>query len=116
MYVLAYGPSVSVIEEKLRANAIAATLINCRFFKPIDENVLTDIASANKHIIIYETDMLAGGLGEAICAWYTDHHLIPSITRMGIGDLYVQQGPETRVRKALHIDLNTLLEEIRKYI
>lgn len=116
VYVLAYGPSVSVIEEKLRANAIAATLINCRFFKPIDENVLTDIASANKHIIIYETDMLAGGLGEAICAWYTDHHLIPSITRMGIGDLYVQQGPETRVRKAIHIDLNTLLEEIRKYI
>lgn len=116
VYVLTYGPNVTVIQDKLKNNHIPATVINCRFFKPMDEAVLTDIGLSNKPVIIYETDMLAGGLGEAVCAWYSDHHLMPHIERMGIGDMYVQQGPETRVRKALHIDLNTLLEEIGRYI
>ena len=114
VYVLAYGPNVPIIHDKLMQNEIPATLINCRFFKPMDETVLQEIGDAHKPVIIYETDMLAGGLGEAIIAWYSDHQMPVKIRRMGIPDIYVQQGPETRLRKAMHIDLNTLLEEINR--
>ncbi len=110
--VFTYGESVHTLAEKLRVNQIPATIVNCRFIKPMDEKMLQQIGEMHLPILTYETDMLEGGLGQDIIAWYQNHDYTLHIKQIGIRDQYVQQGAETRLRKELHIDLNTVLEEI----
>lgn len=112
--VFTYGTAVDIIVSKVQSNNLPVTVINCRFFKPMDEEVLRSTAEKNLPCITYETDMLAGGLGESILSWYNDHDMYVHLERMGIGDLYVPQGAETRLRKELSIDLNTLMNKINE--
>lgn len=112
--IFTYGPAVNTVYDKLRNNQIPATVINCRFFKPMDEEMLEELVHTGMPAVIYENDMLAGGLGEEILAWLCDRGYTMKIKRLGIGDQYVQQGAETRLRKELHIDLNTLIDEVEK--
>ena len=112
VFVFTYGPNVRTVHDKLCNNHIPATVVNCRFFKPMDDEMLEEIANSGRPGIVYESDMLAGGLGEEILSWLCDHDRTMKIKRLGIGDQYVQQGAETRLRKELHIDLNSLMDEI----
>lgn len=115
-YLLTYGPAVNTIYEKLSGNNIPVTVVNCRFFKPLDEAMLQKIACSGMPVLVYETDMLSGGLSEAILGWLCDNGLTIKMHRMGIGDHYVQQGAETRLRKEMHIDLNSIIDELNKII
>ena len=115
-YLLTYGPAVNTIYEKLKGNEIPVTVVNCRFFKPMDEDMLREIANSNMPVLVYESDMLSGGLSEAILGWLCDNGLAMNMRRMGIGDHYVQQGAETRLRKEMHIDLNSIIDELNKII
>ena len=49
------------------------TVINCRFFKPLDNNMLEYISNKKLKTIIYETDILIGGLGSSILEWANDN-------------------------------------------
>ena len=71
---------------------------------------------SEKPVLVYESDMLSGGLAEAILGWLCDNGLTMKLHRMGIGDHYVQQGAETRLRKEMHIDLNSIIDELNKII
>lgn len=115
-YLLTYGPAVDTISDKLKTNGIPATVINCRFFKPMDEDMLNEIADSGRPVLVYESDMLAGGLAESILGWLCDHGKTMKMQRMGIHDQYVQQGAETRLRKEIHIDLNSVVEQLNRMI
>ena len=110
--VLTYGTSVEQVYSKVSSNEMPVTVINCRFFKPMDENMLMELAQKHLPMIVYETDLLCGGLGESILDFYCQHNVHADIECIGIEDTYVQQGAESRLRKDLHIDLNSLIEKI----
>ncbi len=114
--VLTYGPDFEKIVSKNEINHLPVTVVNCRYFKPIDEQMLTEIASRNAHVIIYETDMLEGGLGASVLEFCNDHQLNMQVHRIGIQDHYVQHGSINLLRKEEGIDLNTLYNEIIQYI
>lgn len=114
--VFTYGADVDKVLDKVVVNELGVTVINCRFFKPMDESMLAELAQRNMKWIVYESDMSAGGLGEKMAGWCADHKLNIDITRFGIGDQYVPQGSERLLRKDLHIDLNTLMDQIQKEI
>ena len=112
--VLSYGPDVEVIRNKLKVNELPVRLINCRFFKPLDTEMIEKTASSGLPVLIYETDMKACGLGSAILEYSNDHHLNLVLKRYGIGDEYVPQGAANLLRKDEHCDLSTLYDDIAK--
>ena len=114
--VMTYGPDVDVILNKVRVNDLKAEVINCRFFKPLDERMIERIAARHLPVIIYETDMKEGGLGASVLEYACDHRLAMQIRRIGIGDHYVQHGSAACLRREQGIDLNTLYEEIQKIL
>ena len=109
-YLFAHGYQFHILK---------VTVVNCRFLKPLDKELLKDLADRNMSIIIYETDMLAGGLGSEILEYYNDIQVKPDIIRIGIKDNYVPQGSIKLLREYEHIDLNTLfdkvIEQLKKY-
>ena len=116
LFVLTYGPDVDAVTKKVTVNDLPVTVVNCRFFKPIDEKLLLEIADRKRPVIVYETDVKEGGLGASIAEFCMDHNLCMHVVRMGIGDHYVSQGDVTLLKAAEHIDLNSLYERIQKML
>lgn len=116
LFVLTYGPDVDAVRSKVTVNSLPVTVVNCRFFKPIDEAMLGEILQRKKPVIVYETDVKEGGLGASVAEYCVDHHLEAEVIRMGIGDHYIQQGDNTLLKAAEKIDLNSLYEEIQRLL
>lgn len=114
--VISYGPDVDRIVAKVISNKMAVTIVNARFFKPLDEKMLYQIVSSKKPILVYEGDMLAGGLSSAILEWCNDHDCLTHIKRIGIGDQYIEHGANNQIKTAAQIDINTLFEAINQYL
>lgn len=112
LFVITYGEDVINVENYALQNNYAISIINARFIKPLDYNLLGEIAKENKPIIIYETDMKSGGLSSAILEYYCDQNIHPNIKRLGIGDHFVEQGSIEQLRKDEKIDLPALFELI----
>lgn len=114
--VIAYGSDVDKIISKATVNAQPITVINARFFKPLDEEMMQEIMNSKLPVIIYETDILAGGLSGAILEYSNDHNCKKHYDRIGIGDHYVEHGSLPLLRKSEHIDMNSLFERIGSYL
>lgn len=112
--ILTYGEDVDRVLDKVIVNHLPITVINCRFFKPLDEEMLSELSRRHMKCIIYEMDMKAGGLAEHILGFMNDREMPLSIKVFGIPDEYIQQGSERLLRRDLKIDLNTLMEEAIK--
>lgn len=112
--VISYGPDVDRILSKIIANDLPVAVVNARFIKPLDGAMLQEIAESKLPVIIYEPDMLAGGLSSAILEWCADHHYLIPIQRVGIEDHYVEQGAINQIKTSAHIDINRLFDEIKK--
>lgn len=114
--VITYGPDVDKIISKANVNGMPIQVVNARFFKPIDEVMLATICEDDKPVIVYETDMMAGGLSSAILEYSNDHNYDKHFIRMGIKDHYVEHGSLPQLRKLEHLDMNTLFDIICSYV
>lgn len=114
--VITYGPDVDKIISKAKVNSLSIQVVNARFFKPLDEVMLSEICEANLPVIIYETDMKAGGLSSAILEFANDHNYPTHFVRMGIEDHYVEHGSLPQLRKLEHLDMNSLFECICSFL
>ena len=110
MTVLSYGPDVDRLVNKFMTNNLPIRVVNARFFKPLDEKMLNQLASENQPVLIYETDMKAGGLSSAVLEWCCDYRCMMNIERIGLDDCFVSQGAINQLRIQQNIDLNTVCE------
>ena len=112
--VISYGSDIDRIISKVRANDMPVEIVNARYFKPLDEAMLDDILYRSIPVIVYESDMLDGGLSSAILQYINDHCICCHLIRIGIGDHYVEQGSIPQLRRAEKIDMNTLFKELEE--
>lgn len=113
--VVSYGPDVDRILAKVVANDLPVSIVNARYFKPLDGTMMHEIVASKLPIIVYETDMLAGGLSSSMLEWCNDHDCSIKLHRIGIKDAYVEHGSMNQIKSLEAIDINTLFEEIKKY-
>ena len=112
LIVIAYGPDVDKITHKALINQLNIAVVNARFIKPLDTQLLAELAQLKKPIVVYETDMLAGGLASAILEWSCDTGNNLNIRRVGLKDRFVEHGSIPQLRKDSLIDINTLFNLI----
>ena len=110
--VITYGNDVDTIYSKAVANELNLSVVNARFIKPMDTDMLDMIASRKKPIIVFETDILAGGLSSAILEYYNDTNQNVQLIRFGIDDHFVDHGSVAELRRQEGIDLNALFDTI----
>ena len=76
-----------------------------RFLKPLDERLLTEVASRFRHIVTLEDGVRTGGLGSAILEWMADHGATPRVTRLGLPDHFVEHGSVAELHALCGIDV-----------
>ncbi len=95
IYLLAVGAMVypSLEASKiLEKKGISAGVINARFVKPLDKELICDTISSVKHIVTIEDNAIAGGFGSAILEMLNDNGIHKDLLRIGIPDRFVEHG------------------------
>jgi 1-deoxy-D-xylulose-5-phosphate synthase len=88
--VIAVGPMVSQCERI--AERLDATLVNLRFVKPLDEELLLKIAASHRALVTVEENVVAGGAGSAIGECLAAHGLTLPTLHLGIPDRFIEHG------------------------
>ena len=91
--------------EILRQKGIAAGVVNARFVKPLDADLILSVARSTGHVMTVEENALQGGFGSAVLELLYDNNLQNvKVKRLGIPDHYVEQGSQAQLRKDVGID------------
>jgi 1-deoxy-D-xylulose-5-phosphate synthase len=114
--IITYDVKVNKVKELIETENLNVSLINARFIKPLDYRLLNDLAKENQHLLIYETDMLNGGLGSLISSYYHQKQIDIKMTFMGIGDHYVPQGKVDQLLEFEKLDINHLYIKIKEIL
>jgi 1-deoxy-D-xylulose-5-phosphate synthase len=102
LLILAVGATVYPSIEAARLlekEGIAATVVNCRFIKPIDVKLLRGLIAEIDKVITVEENVLDGGFGSAVLEMMASEGLWSrSIRRIGIPDAFVEHGSQDMLR------------------
>ncbi len=100
--ILALGHTVHYAmeaEEILHSMGISASVINMRFVKPIDIEVIIQQAHRTGRIVTVEENVLMGGFGSAVLECLNDHNIVNvRVARIGVPDEFVEHGPQDVLR------------------
>lgn len=94
--------------EKARAEGVGVAWYDMRFLKPIDEEILNEVAALGCRIVTVEDGTVSGGLGSAVAEWMTANGHSPEIDRLGIPDRFITQGTPAELRKICGIDARSI--------
>lgn len=94
--------------EKARAEGVGVAWYDMRFLKPIDEEILKEVAALGCRIVTVEDGTVSGGLGSAVAEWMTANGHSPEIDRLGIPDRFITQGTPAELRKICGIDARSI--------
>lgn len=115
LVILAIGTMVGTAEdaiEKLKTIGVKPTLVNCRFVKPLDEQLIINLARKYKKIITVEENVLKGGFGSAVLELLETNHINDvRVKRIGIPDKYIEHGPRNQILEKYGLCTTSLVKE-----
>lgn len=114
--LLAVGSMVSTAEHirtKLKEEGHSCTLVNGRFIKPVDTNVVDYLARNHRCIVTLEENVLRGGYGERITDYVQKHYPAIRVVNIALPDAYVEHGNVSKLRSDLGIDSDSILIKLK---
>jgi len=98
--VLGWGPLVQEINAEFARRDLPYTVVNMRFIKPFDRDLVLNMADTHRVIITLEDGVISGGIGETVASWIVENGRNPVIRCLGIPDEFVEQdSPESIYRQ-----------------
>jgi 1-deoxy-D-xylulose-5-phosphate synthase len=118
--ILAIGNTVAQAEaaaELLSEAGIKACIVNARFVKPLDTELIISLARQIRHVITVEENAIAGGFGSAVLEELSKHSIDGLKCRiLGLPDNFIEQGPQNLLRKNLGLDAEGIAREVLKLV
>lgn len=88
--ILAFGAMLA--PALAAAETINATVVNMRFVKPLDTNLIKQLAQENKLIVTIEENTIAGGAGSAVSEYLANANITVPILHLGLPDQFIEHG------------------------
>lgn len=115
--VLTIGPmgndAVEAINRVMAAYPNASIAhYDMRFLKPLDEDLLQEVAELKCPIVTVEDGIRTGGMGSAVMEWMADHGYTPRIVRLGVPDSFVEHGEVDELKALCGLDIGSIVAEI----
>ncbi len=117
--IFALGAMVPMAQEvavKLEAEGISAAVINARFTKPIDTEMLEFYARSVDVILTLEDHVLRGGFGSAVLEELSNLGLATPVVRIGWPDQFIEHGKPEALRAKYGITVEAAMEKLRPYL
>ena len=113
--LVAYGSMVKTavaVRERLKALDYHCSLINARFAKPLDEEMLLRVAGEHKLLVTLEENVQSGGFGEHVTEYLSSCNADLHIVNIAISDEYVEHGNVDILRQEVGIDADSIYKRI----
>ncbi len=118
--ILSFGPigndAAKAIAEVEKEMGISVAHYDMRFAKPLDEEILEEVAKKYSRIITIEDGVRMGGFGSAVLEWMDDHEYNCHVTRMGLPDEFVEHGTVAQLKSITRLDVDAIKEELKKTV
>lgn len=109
-------PSLRAV-QRLEEIGIDAAIINSRFLKPLDGDLLCHWATRTGRVLTVEENVLMGGFGSAVLELFQERGLLSiPVKRLGIPDCFIEHGPQSLLRKKYGIDENGIFGEAKAMV
>ncbi len=103
--------------EKLRAEGIGATVINARFVKPLDRDLIVGVAKRVPYLVTVEEGGKMGGFGSAVLEALSEAGVQSVATKvLGLPDWYIEQGPQDLLRERYGLTAEGIYESVKALI
>jgi 1-deoxy-D-xylulose-5-phosphate synthase len=115
--LLGYGSMVypaMQTAEILHEHGIEATVVNARFAKPIDSELIVPLAQRIGRVVTLEEGCITGGFGSAIAESLLDHDVAVPVTRIGIPDILVDHAKPDESKVSLDLTPAQMADRIRR--
>lgn len=116
--ILAIGWTVGEALESealLQKDGIAATVVNCRFIKPLDDELIGALTRKIPRVITVEEHVRMGGFGSAVLESLADQAITGfNLERLGIPDAFIEHGPQDLLRSKYGVDAAAIVTAAKK--
>lgn len=100
------------VRRSLKETGYSCSLINARFVKPLDTELLEELAKDHFLFVTIEENVLTGGFGEQVMDYVSRAALDVHVRNIGIPDEYVEHGNVEVLRKETGLDRETVVKQI----
>jgi 1-deoxy-D-xylulose-5-phosphate synthase len=108
------GNFVTEARKILTLENISVAHYDMRFVKPLDHEILDEVAAKFKNILTIEDGVIDGGFGSAVLEYFSAHGFNKSVVRLGVPDRFVEQGTQAELHRECGFDAEGICETIRK--
>ena len=117
--LLAVGSMVKTaleVKEMLKGKEIDATVVNARFIKPVDTEIIESLVKRHSLFVTMEENVLSGGYGEKVLSYLTQEHPRKRVINIALPDTYIEHGNVEILKKETGIDAQSVFERIQREI
>jgi 1-deoxy-D-xylulose-5-phosphate synthase len=112
--LLAFGAMVATAEAV--AGALDATVVNMRFVKPLDEELLLRLANSHRAFVTLEDNAVTGGAGSGVNECLASHGVALPILNLGIPDRFIEHGSRNECLAAAGLDAESVEAAVRAWL
>ncbi|MGD8510701.1 MAG: 1-deoxy-D-xylulose-5-phosphate synthase [Gammaproteobacteria bacterium] len=112
--LLAFGAMVATAEAV--AGALDATVVNMRFVKPLDEELLLRLANSHRAFVTLEDNAVTGGAGSGVNECLARHGVALPILNLGIPDRFIEHGSRNECLAAAGLDAESVEAAVRAWL
>jgi 1-deoxy-D-xylulose-5-phosphate synthase len=119
--ILAYGTTVAQAEQaakELSENAINVAVVNARWAKPLDEELILRLAAGTRRVVTVEDHMVAGGFGSAVLELLESNGLLQSVEvrLIGFPDRLIEHGAPSILKELYGLTSSHIKDVVRELV
>ena len=108
--------TAEAVRDILKLHSRTCSIINARFAKPLDEELLRKLARDHSLIVTMEENVYIGGMGEQVREFVDSQELGARVLSIALPDDYVEHGNVELLKKETGIDADSAAEKIMEYL
>ncbi len=118
--IIAIGVSVwQAVEaaERLSKEGVSTAVVNGRFVKPLDHELIVDVAKQVRYVVTVEEGCKIGGFGSAVLEALSEAGVTDVKTKvLGLPDWYIEQGPQDLLRERYGLTSEGIYQSVKEFI
>jgi len=103
--------------ERLNQEGLSTAVINARFAKPLDQELIVSVAQRVRYVVTVEEGCKMGGFGSAVLETLSDAGVTGVRTKvLGLPDWYIEQGPQDLLRERYGLTAEGIYQSVKELV
>ncbi len=116
LLVLTVGTMVDAARRAIVSEELNVTLVNCRFVKPMDETLLTELLARHERVLVIEEGTGYGGLASQVALFMQEHECTHAFQSLHMPDQFIEHGSRKTLLQLVGLSDEHIAQAISAYM